>query len=380
MTHSLLLVILCVYKTCQLNIWGFSREIVPLDGDEWSHPSFRRGNPSALSSISRKHEDATSNDDRQSDVRRDDEQLQSPGLDVRMKNSDPAAHAHMSETNEQNIDAKLILRETMDKGLINNGRLVEGTGYLAAGLSYARPRQTRTDVRPIHHLSVARAANTYCPNQSHDRQQPTVANLNASYEEGVTWSRSAPEPWSASHLKPVAGKEYSCLLNDGMSMDDRVSLGRKRSESSMNEHCLEREIEQHDETHMTLSQLNFIDSLQTESVMSGEASQKEARDRARAKSPQLPGQSNLKRSKSLPVTTISACRSPASHSCHAAQSSQTHLERRPTYAPTASFPAVDSDDYLSFLHHMMDMVDASECHSADNRTEEPDEGAESSER
>ncbi|EJK73790.1 hypothetical protein THAOC_04566 [Thalassiosira oceanica] len=160
-----------------LNIWGFSRDVNQLDCDEWFHPSFQRGNPSALSGITRKDEGGNSNDDRQSDVRRDDAQLQSPGLEV------------------------------------NNDTLVDGAGYLA----------------PVHHLSVARAANTYCPTQSISLQ-PTVANLNASYEGEVAYSHSMPEIGSATIIKSAAGEQDGCLLNDGMSMSKR-----EHSESSMNE-------------------------------------------------------------------------------------------------------------------------------------------------
>ena len=33
------------------------------------------------------------------------------------------------------------------------------------------------------------------------------------------------------------------------------------------------------------------------------------------------------------------------------------MEQRPTSMPTASTPAVDSDDFMLFLHHMIDLVD-----------------------
>ncbi|EJK54494.1 hypothetical protein THAOC_25874, partial [Thalassiosira oceanica] len=181
-----------------LNIWGFSRDVIQLGCDEWFHPSFQRGNPSALSSITRKAEGGNSNDDSQSDVRRDDAQLQSPGLGV------------------------------------NNDTLVDGAEYLAAGLSGTRPRRnevedTRTNDCPVHHLSVDRAADTYCPTQSISRQS-TVSNLNASYEGGATYSRSMPEHGGASIIKSAAGEQDGCLLNDGMSMSKR-----EHSESSMNE-------------------------------------------------------------------------------------------------------------------------------------------------
>ncbi|EJK59281.1 hypothetical protein THAOC_20520 [Thalassiosira oceanica] len=287
-----------------LNIWGFSRDVIQLGCDEWFHPSFQRGNPSALSSVTRKdrkEEGGNSNDDRQSDVRRDDAQLQSPGLEV------------------------------------NNDTLVNGAGYLAAGLSGTRPRRnevedTRTNDRPVHQLSVARAANTYCPTQNISLQ-PTLANLNASYEGGATYSRSMPEHGSASIIKSAAGEQDGCLLNDGMSMSKRVSFKRKHSESSMNEHC-EEGVTEH-ELHR-LSHRNFFDSLQY---------------------------------------------------CRAEQAMQNHVEQRPMSvpslmsAPPASIPVVDSDDYLSFLHHMINVVDidsnirGDECRSDDKRTEERHEDA-----
>ena len=320
--------------------------------DEWSHPSFRRGNPSTLSIITRKLEiDISSND-------RDGVQLQRPGLDATPKHSKAAPHAHMSESNERNLDAGQMVHETMDKVMTDNGRLVDGAGYLTMGHSGTWPQrdegemhhrfapEIRTNGRPVHHLSAARAANTYCPNETFHRK-PTVANLNTAFEGYVTSSRSMPEPGSATILKPVAGEEDGCLLNDGMSMSKRVSFKRKR---------------------------NFFASLQTDAVADDEASQNEALARARAKPPHLSGQGNLKRSDSLPVTTISgqsilqrsdslpvittsASRNPAFYCGHAIRTRHNHIEQRPTSMPTASTPAVDSDDFLLFLHRMIDMVD-----------------------
>ena len=152
------------------------------------------------------------------------------------------------------------------------------------------------------------------------------------------------------HPQACHCKEDSCLLNDGMSMSKRVSFKRKRSESSISEQ--ERDIAQ-----LRLSRLHFPASLQTETVTDAEALQKEALARAKANHPQLPGQSNLKRSNSLPVTTTSASRNPALYCGHATQSRHNRMEQRPTTMPTASTPAVDSDDFMLFLHHMIDLVD-----------------------
>ena len=346
----------------QLNIWGFSREIIERGCDDgWSHPNFRRGNPSALSMITRKLEIGIRNKDRHTDASRDDVQLQNPGLDATLKHSNAAAHAHTttSESNQRNLNAEQMMHETMGKVMTDNSRLVDpGVGYLTMGHSGTWPQrdegemhhrfapEIRTNGRPVHHLSAARAANTYCPNETFHRK-PTVANLNTAFEGYVTSSRSMPEPGSATILKPVAGEEDGCLLNDGMSMSKRVSFKRKR---------------------------NFFASLQTDAVADDEASQNEALARARAKPPHLSGQGNLKRSDSLPVTTISgqsilqrsdslpvittsASRNPAFYCGHAIRTRHNHIEQRPTSMPTASTPAVDSDDFLLFLHRMIDMVD-----------------------
>ena len=69
------------------------------------------------------------------------------------------------------------------------------------------------------------------------------------------------------------------------------------------------------------------------------------------------GKATSKESNSLPVTTTSASRNPALYCGHATQSRHNRMEQRPTSMPTASTPAVDSDDFMLFLHHMIDLVD-----------------------
>ena len=307
-----------------------------------------------MSIITRKLEiDISSND-------RDDVQLQRPGLDATPKHSNAAAHAHMnmSESNERNLDAGQMMHETMDKVMTDNGILVDGAGYLTMGHSGTWPQRDEgemhhrfaPDIRAnngaVHHLSAARAADTYCrPNESIHRQ-PTVANLNTAFEGYVTSSRSMHEPGSETILKPVVGG--IAQLNDEV---------------------------------QRLSQLDFFASIQTDAVANDEASQNEALARARAKPPHLPGQSNLKSNDSLPVTTTSASRNPAIYGGHATRTRQDHIGQRPTSVPAASTPAVDSDDFMLFLNRMIDMVDddSNEVHSTaeanDDRTEKRHEDA-----